>query len=63
MIKEVIDKLRPDERRLLMYAFEQEFSQYIRLPGNTFVGVNTQSIKNLEVLETAGKWTYGRVKG
>lgn len=63
MIKEILDKLKPDQKRLLMYAFENEFSQYITLPDNKFIGVNAHNIKHLQVEEQAGKWAYGSVKG
>lgn len=63
MIKETLDRLKPEERRLLMYAFENEFAQYVSLPGNKFLGVNAHSIKHLKIEETAGKWSFGTIKG
>lgn len=63
MISEIINNLQPKERQLLMYAFENEFSQYITLPGNRYIGVNTHSVKHLTIDESAGKWTYGKVRG
>ena len=63
MIKEILSQLKPEERRLLDYAFEEEFSQYVTLPNNKFVGVNTQHVKHLQIEEQAGKWFYGTIKG
>ena len=44
-----------------MYAFEEEIAQYIELGDGTFLGVNVDCLKNLEILETAGVWAYGRI--
>ena len=63
MIKDVIDKLQPEQKGQLMHAFENEFSQYIVLPGNKFIGVNVRSVRHLDITESAGVWFYGNVKG
>lgn len=63
MIKEVLEHLKPEEKRLLMYAFENEFSQHVTLKDNKFIGVNVHNIKHLQIEEQAGKWAYGTVKG
>lgn len=63
MIKEILEKLKPEERRLLYYAFEQGFPQHITLPGNKFIGVHTDRIKHLQVEERAGVWSTGKVAG
>ena len=60
MIKEILKSLTLEERKQLMYAFENEFTQYIDLPNNKFIGVNIQSIKCLEILESKGVWSYGK---
>jgi hypothetical protein len=62
MIKEILDKLKPDEKRLLMYAFEQDYSQFVRVNTSQFIGVNCHCIKNLEIIESAGKWSIGNIK-
>lgn len=59
-IKEIIDSLSEDERKLLNYAFENSLSQFVRLPGGKFVGVNVSYLTYLEPDLIAGKWTYGR---
>ncbi len=63
MIKEVIDGLPPQQKGQLMHAFENEFSQFIRLPDNKFIGVNVQTIKHLKIIESAGCWFYGIIQG
>ena len=63
MIKDIIDKLEPEQKRQLMYAFEHQFAQYVSLPNNKFVGVNISPLKHLEIEESAGVWAYGEVKG
>lgn len=62
-VKDILDNLDPKAKQLLMYAFEHEFSQYITLPGNTFIGVNVDPIKHLEIQSKAGAWSIGKVKG
>ncbi len=63
MIKQLLDKLKHEERRQLMYAFEHQVSQYIELPDGKYLGVNTQHIKHLQAEEVAGSWSYGIIKG
>ena len=51
-----------------MYAFEHEFSQFIKLPKDTenktkFIGVNVKPIKHLRITEEAGNWATGEVLG
>jgi hypothetical protein len=52
-----------EQQRQLQYAFEQKFSQFVRVDGDKFVGVNVQSIRHLEITESAGTWSYGQIKG
>jgi len=47
MIRAVLDQLTDQERKRLMYAFENEFSQFVELPMGMFIGVNAQQIKHL----------------
>lgn len=63
MIKDIIDRLEPEQKRQLMYAFEHQFAQYVSLPENKFVGVNVSPLKHLEIEKSAGVWAYGTVKG
>lgn len=62
MIKNILDNLLPQEKRQLLYALDNELSQYIELPKGRFIGVNTSSIKYLENQETVGSWSYGVIK-
>lgn len=62
MIKAMLAILTTEQRRQLMYAFEEEFSQFIELADNKFIGVNITEASNLEVTEEAGVWSYGRIK-
>jgi hypothetical protein len=63
MIRQILDELPEQKRRLLMYAFEHDLGQYVQLDGGKFVGVNIQNIRNLQITESAGKWAVGIVKG
>jgi hypothetical protein len=67
-IKDVLDGLSDEQRRQLMYAFEHQFSQFIKLPKDTenktkFIGVNVKPIKHLRITEEAGVWATGEVLG
>lgn len=62
MIRDTLNGLTTEQQRQLMYAFENEFSQFIRLPDDKFIGVNINQVRNLKITESAGKWAYGDVK-
>lgn len=59
MIKPVLDSLNSEQKRLLMYAFENGFAQHIKLKGGRFIGVNITNQPTLKVEETAGAWSIG----
>ena len=61
-IKSTLDSLPPEKRRQLLYAFENEFAQFIELPDGKFIGVNVTPIKHLHVEESAGVWAVGAIK-
>jgi hypothetical protein len=63
MIKQDLERLKPEERRLLQYAFENGFPQHVMLPGNRFIGVHADKIRHLDIEERAGVWSTGKVKG
>ena len=63
MIKEILERLTVQQRNQLMIAFENEFEQYIELPNGKFIGVNLRPLKNLQILESAGMWSYGLLLG
>lgn len=42
-----------------MYAFEEGFAHWIKLPDGKFVGVNVQGLPQLKVTEESGPWAYG----
>jgi hypothetical protein len=54
-----LSELPPNEMSRLQYAFEGGFSQYISIGDNEFIGVNTDFVKHLEVVDRVGAWTYG----
>lgn len=62
-IKKTLDSLNPEQKRQLMYAFEHEFSQHVKLPDGKFIGVNIRGASNLEITESAGNWSVGNIKG
>lgn len=59
MLKEVLDNLTDEQRKQLMYAFENDLSQHVDLPGGRYIGVNTSHVRHLHASESAGKWSYG----
>lgn len=62
MIRDVIDKLNLQDRRLLSYAFDHELSQVVKLKDNKFVGVNVYPSTNLIIEEKVGSWSCGSIK-
>lgn len=68
-IKQILDSLKDDERRLLNYAFEHEMTEYIRLkdssgkPNGCYVGVNAGRSPSLIPEQIAGAWSIGWIKG
>ena len=62
MIRAVLDKLSDSDRAHLMYAFEHELSQFVKLPEDKFVGVNVTAVPHLRIQESVGVWAYGDIK-
>jgi hypothetical protein len=58
-IKEILDSLKDEDRRLLMYAFQHELGQFVRLDDGRYVGVNVKSFKQLRMEMETGVWSYG----
>lgn len=61
-IKDILNQLQSEEYKQLIYAFENGFEQYIKLPDDMFIGVNVFHLKHLEILQSEGQWAYGYVK-
>lgn len=61
MIKEILDRLEPDEKRRLVHAFDNNFGQFVELKDGMFVGVNVKESSNFIVTEKVGVWSYGRI--
>jgi len=61
-IKQTIDSLNQEQKRKLMYAFENQLTQYVELPDSRYVGVNTERLKHLNPEQKAGVWSYGTIK-
>ena len=60
MIKQKLKELTDEQRKQLMYAFENEFSQHVKLPDGKFLGVHlTGTSDDLLITETAGLWSFG----
>jgi hypothetical protein len=70
MIREILDKLDLEQRRILAYALDHDISQVIKLPPDThisggrqrFVGININPGENMVVEEATGAWKYGYYK-
>ena len=63
MIKHALGKITESQRRQLMYAFNEEIPQHVVLEdGVHFLGVHCEGISTLEIIETAGAWSYGRIR-
>lgn len=58
-IREILDSLSPEQKRLLAYAHEHDITQAVVLPdGKRYVGVNIDSNYGKPDM-TAGKWSSG----
>ena len=62
MIKEILKSLTPEQRKQLLYAFENNIPQYICIDGNRFIGVNVDHINHLIINQTEGVWSIGYLK-
>ena len=60
-LRDRINALRPEEREMLLYAFEQESTQIVKLPDNFFIGVNVQPSDKIRIIESSGVWSYGEL--
>lgn len=61
-IKEILDKLGVEDRRRLIYAFDNHITQHIELSNKKFVGVNVESIPYLKIEQKIGAWASGVIK-
>lgn len=62
MLKAALAGLDPPDKKLLLIALEQGIAQFIELPDGKFIGVNVVGLKQLEITESIGAWSYGEVK-
>lgn len=63
-IKDLLNLLSDEERRLLNYAFENGMSAHVILKDtrDRYIGVNTSQSPLLIPEQTAGAWSSGRIK-
>ena len=61
MLKDILQNLSKEDKQQLMIAFDEEFSQFIELPGERFIGVNIEPGPDFVVIETRGQWSYGEL--
>ena len=54
--------LPEQQRKQLMSAFEQGIDQIVTLKDGKFLGVNIVDVKHLDVEETRGAFSYGRIR-
>lgn len=53
-----LDNLTPEQRRRLFHAFNNKITQYVKLPGGKFIGVN-MLILSFTIEEEVGVWSFG----
>jgi hypothetical protein len=63
MIRDVLDRLDMEDRRLLSYALDHDLSQTVKLPQGKFVGINIHPGANMVIEEQVGNWCYGSYRG
>jgi hypothetical protein len=60
-LRSILDKLTPEEKRLLEHAFESSVPQYVEWSRGKFIGVDCQKVKNFVTEQQAGRWSAGRI--
>lgn len=60
-LKELLEGLKDEDRRVLMLAFEHGLEQIVYVEDGKFLGVNVGTIKGLTIQQQAGRWAYGEV--
>lgn len=66
-VKEVLDDLPDEDKRLLNFALEMEITQFIALkgpdgqPDGRYIGVNCERIGHLSPKFRAGVWSVGTI--
>ena len=61
-IKEAIAKLSKEDQKHIMDAFNNVEPHYIIFDNDCFVGVNVVGLPHLDIQETHGYWSIGKVK-
>lgn len=60
-MKMILQSLEPEDRKRLMYAFDNGFSQYIEYAKGRFIGVHIQNNPNLQTDTRSGVWSIGEI--
>ena len=59
-IRTILAMLEPTKKSQLQYAFEEGLvNQYVEYEPGRFIGVNIQSLPNLNIEQTAGSYSAG----
>jgi hypothetical protein len=61
-VKSILDSLDKEQRRRLIHAFEQGFSQHVEYASGKFIGVNIQNAHNLKIDTEVGVWSIGEIQ-
>jgi hypothetical protein len=59
-IKDVLDSLKPQQRREIFYAFDNNISYHIPLGDGRVLAVHSNNVPNFRAEATAGHWAIGR---
>ena len=62
MLREALDNLSINLKRQLLLALEQGIAQYVRIGEDRYIGVNVAGLRQQEIIESIGDWSYGRIK-
>jgi hypothetical protein len=60
-IRETYMSLPIHQRDLLTLAMSHNVTEVVMITHNTFIGVNTDTIQNIKILEREGKWVLGQI--
>jgi hypothetical protein len=60
-IREILNSLNPEDRKRLMYSFEESLSAFVEYQEGYFMGVNVVPSDTMIIIKQEGQWSKGTV--
>ena len=61
-MNKILESLTHEQRRRLMHAFDNNFSQFVEYTDGKYIGVNIPANSNLKVDTQIGVWSTGEIQ-